>query len=105
MTEIFQGSTQTLQITLPTSVDLSSANIYFSIEQFGNTVLEKTGSPDVSYEDNIVSVDLHQIDTLALQEGDAKVQINITADEGATRIPTYEAPIKVLRNQIRRVLQ
>lgn len=44
MTIIMQGATQTLEITLPSSIDLAEANIYFSIEQFEKTVLEKTGT-------------------------------------------------------------
>ena len=103
MTIIMQGATQTLEITLPSSIDLSEANIYFSIEQFEKTILEKTGT-DVSFEGSTVYVSLGQIDTLSLQEGNAKVQVNVTQDNGATRIPTYEAPVKVLRNQIPRVL-
>lgn len=103
MTIIMQGATQTLEITLPSSIDLAEANIYFSIEQFEKTVFEKTGT-DVSFEGSTVYVSLGQIDTLSLQEGNAKVQVNVTQDNGATRIPTYEAPVKVLRNQIPRVL-
>lgn len=103
MTEIVQGATQTIEITIPPSIDLSEANIYFSIEQYEKTVLEKTGT-DVSYIVNTIYVSLWQIDTLQLEEGDAKVMLNITMNNGATRIPTYEAPVKVLRNQIKRVL-
>ena len=103
MTEIVQGATQTLQLTIPSDIDLSEANIYFSIEQYEKTVFEKTGT-DVSYIGNTIYVSLWQIDTLQLEEGDAKVMLNITMNNGATRIPTYEAPVKVLRNHIKRVL-
>lgn len=103
MTEIVQGATQTLQLTIPPDIDLSEANIYFSIEQYEKTVLEKTGT-DVSYIGNTIYVSLWQIDTLQFEEGDAKVMLNITMNDGATRIPTYEAPVKVLHNHIKRVL-
>ena len=103
MTEIVQGATQTIEITIPPSIDLSGASIYFSIEQYEKTVLEKTGT-DVSYIGNTIYVPLQQIDTLQLSDGDAKIQINLTKGGGATRLPTYEAPIKVLHNQIQRVL-
>lgn len=104
MTEVMQASTQTLELgPLPSSIDLSEANIYFSISQFGRTILEKHDS-SVTYTGNVVYVELTQLDTLQLAEGDAKVQLNITLDDGATRLPTYEAPIKVLHNQIQRVL-
>lgn len=103
MTEIVQGATQTLELTIPSSVDLSEAHIYFSIEQHEKTVLEKNGT-DVSHIGNTIYVSLWQIDTLQLAEGDAKVMLNITLNDGATRIPTYEAPVKVLHNHIKRVL-
>lgn len=103
MTEIVQGATQTLELTIPSSVDLSEANIYFSIEQHEKTVLEKNRT-DVSHIGNTIYVSLWQIDTLQLAEGDAKVMLNITLNDGATRIPTYEAPVKVLHNHIKRVL-
>lgn len=103
MTEIVQGATQTLELTIPSSIDLDNANIYFSVEQHGKTMLEKTGT-DVSHIGNTIYVSLWQIDTLQLAEGDAKVMLNITLNDGATRIPTYEAPVKVLHNHIKRVL-
>lgn len=103
MTIIMQGSTQTLEITIPSNIDLTNAKIYFSIEQFEKTILEKTGE-DVTYTGSTVYVSLGQIDTLSLEEGDAKIMLNITMEDGATRIPTYEAPIKVLHNHIKRVL-
>ena len=103
MTIIMQGSTQTLEITIPSNIDLTNAKIYFSIEQFEKTILEKTGE-DVTYTGSTIYVSLDQIDTLSLEEGDAKIMLNITMGDGATRIPTYEAPIKVLHNQIKRVL-
>lgn len=103
MTEIVQGATQTLQLTIPSDIDLSEAHIYFSIEQYEKTVFEKTGT-DVSYIGNTIYVSLWQVDTLKLSEGDAKVMLNITMNDGATRIPTYEASVKVLHNHIKRVL-
>ena len=105
MTEIVQASTQTLEFgPFQSSIDLSAANIYFSISQFGRTVLEKSGDSSVSYEGNKVFVSLTQMDTLQLKEGAARVQINLTMNDGSVRLPTYEAPIKILHNQIQRVL-
>ena len=104
--EIIQGSTPTLELSLPTSIDLTDANIYFSIEQFNRTLIEKSSvdSEDVSYDGNTVSVYLSQIDTLQLSDGEAKVQLNITKESGKVRIPTYEAPINILHNEIKRAL-
>ena len=106
ITEIIQGSTQTLELSLPASIDLTNANIYFSISQFMRTVLEKrnTDGGPISVDGNTVTVNLSQIDTLQLQEGEAKAMLNIVYNDGATRIPTYEAPITVIANQITRVL-
>ena len=106
ITEIAVGATPTLQFDLPTSVDLTDSNIYFSIEQFNRTLIEKSSvdSEDVSYDGNTVSVYLSQIETLQLNEGDAKAMLNITKESGKVRIPTYEAPIKILHNEIKRVL-
>ena len=74
MTEIMQGATQTLEWPLPTSIDLSAANIYFSAFQFGHLVLKKSNA-SVHYEGNTVYVDLSQMDTLQFKEGEAKVQL------------------------------
>lgn len=107
MTEVSQGATPTLELTLPPSIDLSGMNIYFSIEQFNRTIIEKSnadGGEDVTFSENTVSVYLSQLDTLQLEEGDATVQINLVGGHGKTRVPTYEAPIKIIGNQIKRVL-
>lgn len=106
ITQVSVGATPTLEFLLPTSVDLTDATIYFSIEQFNRTLIEKSSadSEDVSYEGNTVSVYLSQIETLQLNEGDAKAMLNITKESGKVRIPTYEAPIKILHNEIKRVL-
>lgn len=103
MTEIMQGATQTLEFPLPTNINLSQTNIYFSATQFGQLVLKKSDS-SIHYEGSTVYVDLSQIDTLQFKVGEAKVQLNITSDNGETRIPTYEADIQVLGNQLHEVL-
>ena len=107
ITEVSVGATPTLLFSLPTSIDLRDANIYFSIEQFSRTILEKSSndSNDVTFDGNTVSVYLSQIDTLQLSDGEAKAQINITKDKGTIRLPTYEAPLMILHNEIRRVLE
>lgn len=106
MVEIAQGATPTIELALPTSANLSEYNIYFSIVQFKRLVLEKSNanSEDITFSGNIVSVYLSQMETLKMEEGEAKVQINLVGDSGKIRIPTYEAPIMVLNNQIRRPL-
>ena len=106
ITEVSQGATPTLQFALPTSIELKGAIIYFSIEQFDRKIIEKSSedSKDVMLEGNLVSVYLSQLDTLQLEEGDAKAQINITKEKGYIRLPTYEAPLKILHNEIKRVL-
>ena len=106
ITQVSVGATPTLEFLLPTSVDLTDANIYFSIEQFNRTLIEKSivDSEDVSYDGNTVSVYLSQIDTLQLQEGNARAQLNIVKQNGAIRLPTYEADLKILHNEIRKVL-
>lgn len=103
MTEIMQGATQTLEWPLPTSIDLSEVNIYFSATQFGRLVLKKSDA-SVHYEGNTVYVDLSQMDTIQFKAGEAKVQLNLTSDGGQTRIPTYESDIYVLPNQLPEVL-
>lgn len=107
ITQVSVGATPTLQFLLPASVDLTDANIYFSIEQFNRTLIEKSSvdSEDVSYDGNTVSVYLSQIDTLRLSDGEAKAQLNITKESGKIRLPTYEAPLMILHNEIRRVLE
>lgn len=103
MTELMQGATQTLEWPLPTSIDLSGANIYFSATQFGKLILKKSDE-SVHYEGSTVYVDLSQLDSLQFQAGEANLQLNITADNGATRIPTYESTVMVLPNELPEVL-
>lgn len=103
MTQIMQGATQTLEWPLPTSIDLSGANIYFSATQFGQLILRKSDA-SVHYQGSTVYVDLSQIDSLQFKEGEAKVQLNITSNEGAVRIPTYESTVYVLPNELAEVL-
>ena len=105
MLEIIQGSTQGLELGMPPDLDLDEYTIYFSAEQFNKTAIEKHGEPYVTYSGNTIFVSLSQMDTLQLEPGEAKVQINLIMNNGEVRIPTYEAPIKVLRNQIRRVIR
>lgn len=106
--EIIQGSTPTLELSLPTSIDLSATNIYFSIEQFDKKVVAKDNTDqnqtDITFQGSTVSVYLSQIETLHLAEGSAKVQINLVSGGGRTRIPTYESQITILHNQDNRVL-
>ena len=104
--EIIQGSTPTLELTIPASIDLTNADIYFSASQFQRTVLEKknTDGGPISVDGNIITVNLSQMDTLQLQEGEAKAMVNIVYNNGAIRIPTYEAPFTVISNQIKRIL-
>lgn len=105
MLEIIQGSTQVLELGMPPDMDLDEYTIYFSAEQFNKTVIEKHGEPDVTYSGNTIYVSLSQVDTLQLDPGSAKIQINLITNNGDVRIPTYEAQIAVLKNQIRRVIR
>lgn len=106
MTIVAQGSTPTLQLTLPNNIDLSQFIIFFSVEQFGRLLIEKNSatSSDITYTGNVVSVYLSQIETLQFEEGIAKVQINVVTSSGLTRVPTYEAEIEVTGNQIKKVI-
>lgn len=103
MTQIMQGATQTLEWPLPASIDLSGTNIYFSATQFGHLILKKSDA-SVRYEGSTVYVDLSQLDSLQFNEGEAKVQLNITSNGGTIRIPTYESTVYVLPNELTEVL-
>lgn len=103
--EIMQLTTPTLMLRLPIEgIDLNEVNLYFSMEQ-GAIKIEKSGSDmDIDDEEQYIYVTLSQRDTMKFAPGEAKIQLNVTKDNGDIRLGTYEATVKILKNQIKRVL-
>lgn len=103
MLEIMQATTPTLRFRLSGDIDLDELNVFFTLTQ-GSLILEKHNDA-MAYEDGILYVHLTQTDTIKFKPGMAKLQLNITAEEGEERGGTYEEDVKILNNQIKRFLQ
>ncbi len=102
--EIMQATTPTLMLSLPIAIELDEVNLYFSMEQ-GSIKIEKTGDDiEIGDEDQYIYIPLSQRETMKFAPGSAKIQLNVTKENGKIRIGTYEAEVKILRNQIKRVL-
>ena len=88
----FRGSTPTLELVLPLAVDFSDT-VYLTFSQGGRNVLEyaMNGSPSPAgtgtlcraEEENVLLLTMSQADTLALQTGDATLQLRLKNDVGA----------------------
>ena len=80
---MYKGTTPTFTLTLPETVDLSTAsNVYVTFKK-NDVILTKTGE-DLSIDRNTVSVFLTQEETLAFPDGQIRLQINWTYVEGNT---------------------
>ena len=98
-----QATTPTFVLTLPNTVDLSLArNIYFTLRQRA-TVIEKTGA-DLTVDGQTVSVYLSQVETLALNAGQARLQLNWTY-QGGERACTNIASVAVTENLLKKVVE
>lgn len=98
-----QNTTPTFVLTLPSSVDLSTAaNVYFTLEQDGDVLVTKTDE-DMTISGNVVSVYLTQADTDRIEQGRAGLQLNWTYS-GGSRACTNIVYCNVKRNMLRQVL-
>lgn len=79
---MYKGITPTFTLTLPESVDLSTAaNVYVSFaSKVCDVSLQKSGD-ELTVERNVVSVFLTQEETLSFPRGETAVQINWTYQE------------------------
>ena len=89
----FRGSTPTLELVLPLAVDPADV-VFLTISQGGRTVLEyamngtahPAGTGTLSrdeQEENVLLLSMTQADTLALQAGDAELQLRLKNSVGA----------------------
>ena len=89
----FRGSTPTLELVLPLAVS-SSDTVYLTFSQGGRPVVEyaMNGSPSpagtgslirAEEDENVLLLMMTQADTLALQSGDAVLQLRLKNDVGA----------------------
>ena len=104
MLEIMQATTPTLMFRLAFEVDLELLNIVFTLTQ-GTIISIEKHNEDMRYEDGLLQIDLTQEDTIKLKPGTAKIQLNITANDGSQRAGTYEEDVKILNNQVKRILR
>ena len=84
---MFKGITPTFTLTLPNTVDLSSAqNVYATFsDRDEKPIIRKTGA-DLSVDENVVEIYLTQEETLSLPAGTVLIQLNWTYDEsGVTK--------------------
>ena len=89
----FRGSTPTLELVLPLAVQFSDT-VYLTLSQGGRNVLEyaMNGTPSpagtgtlrrAEEDENVLLLTMTQADTLALQTGDAELQLRLKNDVGA----------------------
>ncbi len=89
----FRGSTPTLELVLPLAVGYSDT-VYLTLSQGGRPVVEyaMNGSPSpagsgtlrrAEEDENVLLLTMTQADTLALQTGDAELQLRLKNDVGA----------------------
>lgn len=101
---IMQGTTPTFVLTLPNTIDLTTAqNVYVTFEQGSQNSLTKKGEELVVYA-NQVEVYLSQKETLKFKEGDVLMQMNWTFNNGK-RAATYKVKLDWDYNLLRREVQ
>ena len=89
----FRGSTPTLELVLPLAVAFTDT-VYLTFSQGGRSVVEyaMNGSPSpagtgtltrAEEDENVLLLTMSQADTLALQSGDAELQLRLKNETGA----------------------
>lgn len=97
-----QSTTPTFILTLPDSVDLTlPAHIYFTLKQ-GNVYIEKDDSR-LTVDGHNISVSLTQAEAARLDVGRARIQLNLTYNNGA-RAASEIVSVDVTENLLRGVL-
>ena len=77
-----QATTPTFILTLPSTIDLSTAeHVVFSVEQ--DFVSIHKDESNMTINENVVTVSLDQDDTVSLSKGFAKIQLNWTYADGS----------------------
>lgn len=78
---IIRGTTPTLRLTVPETVDLTEASMVYATIKQGKTAITKSGN-DLEVEAHRVSVYLSQEESLDFCEADAEVQLNWLYEDG-----------------------
>ena len=79
---MYKGITPTFTLTLPESVDLSTAtNVYVTFADRKGTALARKTGDELEIDENVVSIYLDQSETLKFP-GTIYIQINWTYNEG-----------------------
>ena len=104
MAEIYQGSTPTITVKLPSAIDLSNAiDVYVSFARGDKTFLT-VKNPTVA--EHKVIVFLTQEESLMFPPGDVQIQLNWTFSDGekVLRHPTEIGNIRIRRNLYDKVM-
>ncbi len=100
---IMIGTTPTITLNVPQSIDMSIIlNFYFSVEQ-GGTIIKKSGE-SLAVNDHTITSTLTQEDTLRLSVGDAIIQLNWTY-AGSLRTGSKRYYVQIDDNSLKEVLQ
>lgn len=91
-----RGTTPTITATV--NADLSSMTLYLAFKQANADLMVKSGddlSVTIDGEQTVITCELTQTETLALQHGDVKIQLRAVADGGDTAIATNIVSVPV----------
>lgn len=100
---IIRGTTPTFTLTVPETVDLTTAgNVYATFRQ-GTTTRTKSGD-DLDVSAHQVDVYLDQSETLAFTTGDVEIQLNWTF-AGGRRAASTITKVTFDENLLRRVVE
>lgn len=98
-----QATTPTFILTLPSTIDLSTAeHVVFSVEQ--DFVSIHKDESDMTINANVVTVALDQNDTVSLSKGAAKIQLNWTYSDGS-RAASEVKTIEIAENLFKDVIE
>lgn len=98
-----QSTTPTFTLTFPPSVDFSTVDVWFTIEQ-GRVSITKTGE-DLAIDHNVIGVFLSQEDTTKFEKNiSARIQVNWVYPNGE-RACSNIVTVPVGENLLRKVLE
>ena len=95
---MFKGTTPTLTLTFDESIDFSDAKsvaVTFATD-YNKKITEKTGD-ELTIEDNVISINFTQEETLAFMPGPTLVQVNVLFEDGS-RLASNVGAIEWVRN-------
>ena len=100
---MIQGTTPTLTLTVPNTVDLTqAAHVYVTLSQ-GRTVLTLSGN-SVDVDEHSVDVFITQSQSLKFSKGEVEIQLNWTDSQGK-RLASEISLEPISKNLLREVVE